>query len=169
MHVNYEHKPAMTFIGFSSEIAPNEGYVKCPAFWEEAYAKKYARLWQTGVPETEEEKAVCVNQIGMYALCIMNEDGGFEYMIAGLYTGGSVPAGMKLYEMPESEWAVFSAKGPIPDALQQLNTEVWEKWFPEAGQRLEANGRTTLEVYSAGNPQSPDYECGIWVPVKRKA
>ena len=24
----------------------------------------------------------------------------------------------------------------------------------------------TLEVYSDGNPQSPDYECGIWVPVK---
>ena len=24
----------------------------------------------------------------------------------------------------------------------------------------------TLEVYSAGNPQSPDYECGIWVPIQ---
>ena len=23
-----------------------------------------------------------------------------------------------------------------------------------------------IEVYSAGNPQSPDYECGIWVPVQ---
>ena len=23
-----------------------------------------------------------------------------------------------------------------------------------------------LEVYSAGDMQSPDYECGIWVPVR---
>ena len=23
------------------------------------------------------------------------------------------------------------------------------------------------ELYSAGNPQSPDYECGIWVPIRR--
>lgn len=22
------------------------------------------------------------------------------------------------------------------------------------------------EVYAPGNPQSPDYECGIWVPVQ---
>ena len=24
-----------------------------------------------------------------------------------------------------------------------------------------------LEVYSAGDMQSPDYECGIWVPIRR--
>lgn len=169
MNVHYEHKSVMTFIGFSAEIAPNEGYEKCPAFWEEAYEKKYARLWKTGIPETEEERAVCSNQIGMYALCIMNADNSFEYMISGLYTGGPVPAGMKLYEMPESDWAVFSAKGPMPGSLQQLNTEVWETWFPGEGQKLEANGAATLEVYSAGDPRSVDYECGIWVPVKRKA
>lgn len=26
-----------------------------------------------------------------------------------------------------------------------------------------------LEVYSAGDMQSPDYECGIWVPICRIA
>lgn len=26
-----------------------------------------------------------------------------------------------------------------------------------------------LEVYSAGDMQSPDYECGIWVPVRKSA
>lgn len=169
MNVQYEHKPAMAFIGFSAEIAPDEGYEKCPKFWEDTYAKKYARLWQTGAPETEEEKAVLFNQIGMYALCIMNTDGSFEYAIAGLYGGGPVPDGMKLYELPESDWAVFSAKGPLPGVLQQLNTAVWEEWYPAAAEELDANGNTTLEVYSAGNPQSPDYECGIWVPVRQKA
>ena len=29
------------------------------------------------------------------------------------------------------------------------------------------NGNAMLEVYSPGNMQSPDYECGIWVPVCR--
>lgn len=28
---------------------------------------------------------------------------------------------------PESDWAVFSAKGPLPDSLQALNTRVWEE------------------------------------------
>ena len=29
------------------------------------------------------------------------------------------------------------------------------------------NGNATLEVYSAGDMQSPDYACGIWVPIVR--
>ncbi|MDD6011462.1 MAG: hypothetical protein PUC33_01310 [Oscillospiraceae bacterium] len=47
MKVTYEHKPAMTFIGFSTAIRPEEGYQKCPEFWDKEYAQKYARLWQT--------------------------------------------------------------------------------------------------------------------------
>jgi AraC family transcriptional regulator len=52
--------------------------------------------------------------------------------------------------------------------LQTLNTAVWQEWFPNEGQNYRANGTATLEVYSAGNPQSPDYECGIWVPVAER-
>lgn len=29
------------------------------------------------------------------------------------------------------------------------------------------NGNAMLEVYSAGNMQSPDYQCGIWIPIIR--
>ncbi len=35
MNVTYEHKPEMTLIGFSTSIRPEEGYIKCPQFWEE--------------------------------------------------------------------------------------------------------------------------------------
>ena len=167
MNVNYEKKEAMTFIGYHTEILPEEAYQKCPEFWDREYAAKYARLWQTMQPETDVEKAILDNGIGMFAICADAEN-GFEYWIAGLYQGGAVPEGLELYAFPESEWAVFTAKGPIPDSLQALNTAVWQKWFPTEGQKHNANGTATLEVYSAGNPQSPDYECGIWVPVNTK-
>ena len=52
MNVTYEHKPALTFIGYSTSIRPEEGYQKCPEFWDREYAQKYARLWQTMQPET---------------------------------------------------------------------------------------------------------------------
>ena len=52
MKVTYEHRPAMTLIGYSTSIRPEEGYQKCPAFWDKEYAQKYARLWQTMKPET---------------------------------------------------------------------------------------------------------------------
>lgn len=164
MNVKYEHKKAMTFIGFSTSIRPDEGYVKCPEFWDKEYSRKYAKLWQTMHPETPIEKAILKNQIGMYAICDEKE-GSFDYWIAGLYTGGEVPEGLKLYTFPESDWAIFSAKGALPKSLQDLNTQVWQEWYPNEGQKYKGNGNAMLEVYSAGNMQSPDYECGIWVPI----
>lgn len=168
MNVTYEQKEAMTFIGFHTEIAPEEGYIKCPEFWDREYAAKYARLWQTMTPETPVEAAILENGIGMYAVCA-DAKGSFTYWIAGLYKGGDVPEGLELYTFPAGTWAVFTAKGPIPGSLQALNTAVWQEWFPTEGQKHQANASATVEAYSAGDPQSPDYECGIWVPVREDA
>lgn len=167
MNVSYETKDAMTFIGYHTEIRPEEGYRKCPEFWDREYAAKYARLWQTMKPETALERAILENGIGMYAICAESKH-GFAYWIAGLYQGGEVPEGLELFSFPASNWAMFTARGPMPESLQTLNTVVWQEWFPNEGQNYRANGTATLEVYSAGNPQSPDYECGIWVPVAER-
>ena len=96
---------------------------------------------------------------------LRRKKGSFEYWIAGLYKGGGVPEGLKLYTFPESDWAMFSAKGPLPGSLQELNTQVWQEWYPNEGQKYRGNGNAMLEVYSPGDMQSPDYECGIWVPI----
>ena len=167
MEVTYEHKPPMTFIGFSASIRPEEGYQKCPEFWDREYAQKYARLFETMQPETEVEKAILENGVGMFAICDEKE-GFFEYWIAGLYRGGQVPEGLKLYTFPESDWAMFSAKGALPKSLQDLNTQVWQEWYPGEGQKYMGNGNAMLEVYSAGDMRSPDYECGIWVPICKR-
>ena len=164
MNVTYTHKPALTFIGYCTSISPEEGYQKCPEFWDREYAQKYARLWQTMQPETAVEAAILENGIGLFAICD-EKKGAFEYWIAGLYKGGPVPEGLKLYTFPESDWAQFSAKGPLPGALQKLNTQVWLQWYPGEGQNNVGNGNAMLEVYSPGDMQSPDYECGIWVPI----
>ena len=147
MDMQYEHKSAMTLIGFSTMIRPDEGYVKCPEFWDKEYTQKYARLWQTGRPETPTEKAILENSIGMFAICEEKED-GFEYWIAGLYKGGEVPEGLALYPFPESDWAMFSAKGPLPGSLQTLNTYVWQEWYPNEGKRYMRGGNVMLEVYT---------------------
>ncbi len=163
MNTDYEHKPKMTFIGFSTTIRPDEGYVKCPEFWN----KEYARLWQTMKPKTAIEKSILENGIGMFAIC-EDKNGSFNYWIAGLYQGGEVPEGMKLYTFPESDWAVFSAKGSLLSFLQNLNTYVWNEWYPSEGKQYMGNGNAMLEVYSTGDIQSSDYEYGIWVPVVKR-
>ena len=140
--------------------------MKCPEFWDKEYNRKYAHLWQTMKPETPVEKAILENGIGMFAICAEG-DGSFDYWIAGLYKGGDVPEGLQLYTFPESDWAVFSAKGALPGALQNLNTAVWQEWYPNEGRQYMDNGNVMLEVYSEGSMQSSDYECGIWIPVNR--
>ena len=164
MNVRYEHKDQLTFIGFHTEIRPEEGYQKCPEFWDREYAQKYARLWQTMEPENDVERAILHNGIGMYALCAEGEE-SFTYWIAGLYQGGPVPEGLELYTFPAGKWAMFTARGPIPEALQSLNTALWQEWVPTEGQRLRANTAATVEVYSNADPRSAEYESGIWMPV----
>ena len=107
------------------------------------YSRKYARLWQTGRPETPVEQALLENRIGRFAICEQKAD-CFEYWIAGLYRGGAVPEGLKLYSFPESDWAVFSAKDPLPGSLQALNTYVWQTWYPAEGQQVVWNGAAAL-------------------------
>ncbi len=165
MDIAYEKKDAMTFIGFHTEIRQGEGYQKCPEFWDREYAAKYARLWQTMKPETPVEAAILANGIGMFAICAESEN-SFTYWIAGLYQGGGVPEGLELYSFPKSGWAVFTTRGPIPESIQALNTYVWRDWFPTEGKKRGANGKATVEVYDAGDPRSPDYESGIWVPIR---
>ncbi|MBR3473975.1 MAG: AraC family transcriptional regulator [Oscillospiraceae bacterium] len=165
MNVSYEKKEAMTFIGFHTDIRNEEGYQKCPEFWDKEYSAKYARLWQTMRPENDVEQAILENGIGSFAICACSGD-GFTYWIAGLYQGGQVPEGLELCTLPASDWAVFTTRGPLPDSIQTLNTAIWQEWYPNEGQKLQANGGVTLEVYSAGDPRSPDYECGIWVPIR---
>ena len=53
------------------------------------------------------------------------------------------------------------AKNSVPIGSHWL----WQEWYPNEGQKYKGNGNAMLEVYSPGDMKSPDYECGIWVPI----
>lgn len=154
-------------IGFHTTILPEEGYDKCPEFWDREYNEKYAHLWQTMIPENDVERAMLNHGIGMYAVCT-DGSGSCEYWIAGMFRGGDVPEGLELLEMADGDWAVFTAKGPLPGSLQGLNTRIRDEWYPNDGRVLGADLNRTVEEYSAMDPSSPDYECAIWIPLSGK-
>ena len=118
-------------------------------------------------PETDIEKAICENGIGRFGVCI--DDLGanrFKYMIAGRYKGGPVPEGMKLFTFPKLEWAKFKCFGPLPTALQDLNTKIFREWLP-GNAEYEMSAGFNIEYYTKGE-NGPDYESGIWFPIKKK-
>ena len=163
------HRKDVIFIGYSITIKTEESFKKCPEFWNEQYAQRFARLFQTMKPETPEEQAVFDNRIGQYAVCRClkseGQDGAFEYMICGEYMGGPVPDGMKLLTLPESDWAEFRCKGALPKSLQDLYDAAYNDWL-KTHPEYQGIG-IDIESYFPGNPADPDYECALIIPVKK--
>ena len=160
----------MKLIGFQKEFSAENSYEEIPKYWDEICAKYAADVYAGNPPANAYERALVDNCIGEYAVCI--DDLGsdrFRYMIAGRYAGGEVPKGMALYEFPAGEWAVFNCVGPIPEALQSLNTRIFKEWLP-GNPEYELSGCATVEWYDCvnGEKTDPDYRSAIWIPVKHK-
>ena len=157
-------------IGFQKEFDYETAYAEIPRFWDEICEKYANNVYAGNDPANPYEQALVDNCIGAYGVCIDDIGcGKFRYLIAGKYTGGSVPEDMVLYEFPRGEWAVFDCIGPNPQTLQSVNTRVFREWLP-ANPDYELCGNATVEWYDCinGEPTDPDYHSAIWVPVKRK-
>ena len=157
-------------IGFQKEFDYETAYAEIPRFWDEICEKYANNVYAGNDPANPYEQALVDNCIGEYGVCIDDIGcGKFRYLIAGKYTGGSVPEDMVLYEFPRGEWAVFDCIGPNPQTLQSVNTRVFQEWLP-ANPDYELCGNATVEWYDCinGEPTDPDYHSAIWVPVKRK-
>lgn len=155
-------------VGFEKIFSFEAGYKEIPKFWDEVSEKYLSRLITTGNPQTDIEKAILDNNVGMFGVCVddIGKNGEFRYLIAGIYKGGAVPEGMVTYDLPDMEWAKFRCVGPMPGALQSVNTKIFKEWLPNNGEYKIAMG-CNIEYYSEGNPTSADYESAIWVPVER--
>ena len=70
---------------------------------------------------------------------------------------------------PYEQALVDNCIGPIPDALQSVNTRIFREWLP-SNPEYELSGNATVEWYDCvnGEKTDPDYHSAIWVPVKRK-
>ena len=160
----------MKLIGFERVFSMETAYAEIPKYWDEICEKYANNVYAGNPPANAYEKALVDNCIGEYGVCVDDIGGGkFRYLIAGKYTGGEVPEGMAIYEFPRGEWAVFDCVGPIPEALQSLNTRIFKEWLP-GNTEYELSGNANVEWYDcvSGEKTDPDYHSAIWLPVKRK-
>ncbi len=157
-------------IGFQKVFDMETAYAEIPKFWDEICEKYACNVYAGNAPANPYEQALMDNCIGEYGVCIDDLGGSrFRYLIAGKYTGGSVPEGMVVYAFPRGEWAVFNCVGPIPEALQSVNTRIFREWLP-GNPDYELCGYATVEWYDCvnGEKTDPDYHSAIWVPVRRR-
>lgn len=155
---------AMQVIGIEKMIPYDRGYQVIPELWEE-----FRTAYCSGKKQGEVQQVIKNCKIGEFGICIDDGSvgGQFRYLIAGLYDGGFVPEGMKLFTIPAGLWAKFRCYGPMPGALQTVNTKIFKEWLPGNPEYEIAEG-INIEWYALGDITAPDYESEIWIPVKKK-
>jgi len=173
MNYSIEKMDGFKIIGIKRQFKGETAYQEIPKFWSEIYEKYYLTFcdkpeYKDGVPTNPVEKAFKVNNVGAYGVCVEPEGrcGTFDYYIAGEYKGGDIPPEMEVYEMPSLQWAKFQCTGPMPGALQSVNTEIFKTWLPTNG-KYEIAAGFNIEWYSdEGTPDDANYKSEIWIPVK---
>ncbi len=168
MDFTIEKREAMKMIGFERTFSFETAYQEIPKFWDEFCEKHCKRDVPCGPGEEAVRQTIAECMVGEFGVCVEDEADmeHFRYYIAGAYQGGQVPEGMKVFEVPAGEWAKFKCVGPMPEALQTVNTRIFNEWLP-GNQEFEAAFHMNIEWYSGKDTDSEAYESGIWIPVKR--
>lgn len=146
-------------IGEEKQVTYEDSYGVIPKLWDdfmsslsEKYTKEHLAQW-----------TLC-----KYGICIEEENSPeFKYMIGGDYHGEPVPEGLKVVDIPALTWAKFTCTGPLPGALQSVNTRIFHEWLP-GNSRYEIAAGFNIEMYTKGDNTSDDYVSEIWIPVKEK-
>lgn len=155
-------------IGFERICKAENSFSELPGFWNEVQNKYFHTSQGSDCKQSAVEKVVTDCNVGEYAVCFDDEEQkNCCYLIAGRYHGQEIPEGMKVYDVPEQEWAKFRCVGPVPGAMQAIYRKIFEEWLP-GNPEYEIAAGCDIEWYSKGNNWEPDYESEIWIPVKRR-
>ncbi len=157
-------------IGFQKIIGFENADDEIAAFWEEIFHKYLERVYSGKPPSNSYEKAVVDNRIGEFGVCIDRAgEESFRYIIAGKYSGGDIPDGMEIHELPGGFWAVFNCYGPVPEAIRRGYNRVFGEWLP-GNAEYELSGNACVEWYDimCGSVSDQVFHSAIWVPVIKK-
>jgi len=161
-----DHK-AFSLTGWALRTTTDNGdnQRQIPTFWDQCHADGRVAALERHV-----------TALGMFGLCAeWSPDGKqFSYFIAVEHVAGDeYPAGTRSLELPAAQYAVFTAVGAMPHAIQNLWGEIMGKWLPSSG--YEHAGTPDFEVYPPfpegdprGNPDSPQNVSEVWIPLRKK-
>lgn len=160
-------KPAFAVVGKSRKFSTvlGENFIEIPRFWTEfnksempVVLEKYTKGKEGAVTE-----AACLGICNDIA-----ETNVLTYTIGvEQIEGKAVPAGLDVIHVPAATWAVFESIGPMPKAIQDVWTRIFQEWFPSTG--YERDTKPDLEIYFRGDNQNPNYHTQVWVPVVKKS
>ncbi|MFA9378823.1 MAG: effector binding domain-containing protein [Lachnotalea sp.] len=155
MDYRIEKKEGFNVLGLARDFVNETAYAELPKYWTE-FCQKYCSKENPPIK-------------GMFGICVDGDckSNTFKYLIADTYQGEVIPEGFEVMEIPSFTWAIFSCVGPMPGALQAVNTRIFSEWLPNNKEYEIATG-INIEMYTEGDLSASDYRSEIWIPVKPK-
>lgn len=167
-------------IGMARDIQFNQPE-DCAKFWGEYVERIVKPVFIEGNEPDEFQKAAIENRVGEFGLCtctIPNHNcatcgiqnftscntNTFTYVIGGQYQGGNVPEGMKLFPIHSGHWLKVYFEGGMK-AFQEQFAYFHQQWLPQHPEFQWACNSSCMEWYEGTDVNSPDYQCGILMPI----
>lgn len=127
-----------------------------PEFWEEVNSNREStKLLQLNDGQIKGLLGICSN--------FNLENNTVDYWIAAEHSGEKSD-GFSTFHFPAAKWAVFEAKGPVPDAILATTKQIYSEWFPSNG--YEPAKVASIEAYIDINPYREDSYNEIWVAIE---
>lgn len=148
--LNYKivEKAPFTVVGIKRRFSAETSYAEVPKFWSE---------WMADMKGLK----------GMFGVCSDMDGKTFDYWIADLYLPWQdIPAGCETFQIPGGLWALFQCKGPLPESMQMVNTQIWSEWLPSL-QGYALAGSYSLEFYLPPAENPADTVSYICIPLKK--
>ena len=172
----------MQIIGMSKKIAFNEAKEECPKFWGEFVEKIIKTVFFERQEPNAFQKAAFDNGVGEFGLCTCDtpnhncatcweanfgacSKNTFTYVIGGIYKGGGVPEGMQLFHIHSGKWLKMHFEGGMK-AFQEQYQMFYKEWLPQHSEFHCPNNAMTMEWYNGTDIDSPNYQCGVMMPLE---
>lgn len=155
MKVRIETRDAFVISGtkYEMSIENNENLKLIPSLWDE--------LNTSGNDQTLFEMNDGPIK-GVLGVCVPIDESRMAYWI-GTVTQQAV-SGYDALHVPTSRFAVFEAKGALPDAIQTAWQAIMQDWIPTSGYQID--GGLDFEVYPNEDPTSNAHIAEIWIKLK---
>lgn len=162
MHYRIEEKSAFQIIGVKKRIT----------LVSEGVNPQMDSLWQGLTSKDIEELKALSNIEPIGILCVSANfaertvEGTELDQYIGVASTGTAPPRWSVLPVEASTWAVFTAVGEFPRALQQMWARIYSEWFPTSG--FELTGGPEILWNESQDTSLPNYKSEIWIPVSKK-
>ena len=170
--VKIEKLEAFRLIGMTWDMAFEEHLSRIPKILDDFEIRNREMLRGGAMPKDTDRytKAMYENRIGDYDAFtgVGAKEGWCRFMIAGMYTGGDIPDGMEVWDIPASEWAKFHSEGPLNTASLDIKKYIWYEWLPGNREYELSGDYYVTKEYRDKDIAAQDYQCELWMPVRKR-